>query len=460
LPACGLITSLLPIVRAGLMCVPPLVAAETDGSVLEGEPRTLPVVGSIPARKTMDAAVFDNLLYFVGANTLWVADLTNPSRPAVVGNARFDGNGRQIAVENDVAYVTARADGLYIFDVSQPETPRLLSHYDTIERATGVDVHGDLLCIAERQYGVELVDVSAPSDPRFLSNVQTDDAQSVAIQGHYAYVLKLWPQVREVSRIETKGHALHVDARENLIYVSEGREGLSVWELASHGHIELRGRFEDPSRHTIRRTLVKGETPYAVAESASRFFVVDISDPSRPRKVIEHKAGIIYGDQISHGLVAGRYVCVSDHVTPMRWLDLAADDPKRIDTGIDLAENFFWMQGAAAVGNQLLATYDGGYRLVPALSTGLEQAPTIRAERSLSGKVRVWGDLLFVIRRNASRVAIVDISQIESPRLLGELETDGNPHAAVVRDNALLIPDGYNGLLIYDGLLATLESED
>jgi hypothetical protein len=144
----------------------------------------------------------------------------------------------------------------------------------------------------------------------------------------------------------------------------------------------------------------------------------------------------------------------------MRWLDLAANDPKRIDTGIDLAGNFFWMQRAAAVGDQLLATWDGGYRLVPALSTGLEQAPTIRAERSLSGKVRVCGDLLFVIRRNASRVAIVDISQIESPRLLGELETDGNPNDAVVRDNALLIPDGYNGFLIYDGLLATLESED
>lgn len=104
-----------------------------DAATDANELARLDLVGTIPARKAMDAAVSGNYLFFVGANTLWVADLKNPYTPAVVGSARFDGNGRQIAVENGVAYVTARADGLYIFDVSAPETPRLLSHYDTMK---------------------------------------------------------------------------------------------------------------------------------------------------------------------------------------------------------------------------------------------------------------------------------------------------------------------------------------
>jgi len=179
---------------------------------------------------------------------------------------------------------------------------------------------------------------------------------------------------------------------------------------------------------------------------ASPVATIDVSNPREPR-VVSHAELDGFGDGVT---VQNGYLYAST----------GHHSRGGIDTGIDLADKFSWMHGAAAVGDRLLATSDGGYRLVPALSTGLEQTPTIRAERGLSGKITVCGDLLFVIRRNASRVAIVDIWQIESPRLLGELETDGNPNAAVVRDNALLIPDGYNGLLIYDGLLATLESED
>jgi len=64
--------------------------AATDGK----EPTRLDLVAMISARKAMGADISDNHLYFVGANTLWVAELRNPSTPAVVGSARFEGNGR------------------------------------------------------------------------------------------------------------------------------------------------------------------------------------------------------------------------------------------------------------------------------------------------------------------------------------------------------------------------------
>lgn len=81
--------------------------AAAERNVSDGDIQRFPVVGRIPAPKAMAADIADNNLYFVGANTLWVADLMRPSAPAVVGIARFDGDGRQIAVKNGVAYVTA-----------------------------------------------------------------------------------------------------------------------------------------------------------------------------------------------------------------------------------------------------------------------------------------------------------------------------------------------------------------
>ena len=644
--------------------------------------RPLSVTHTLAAPGAMAAAVAGDHLFFVGYSHLWAADLSDPLRPNVVGKARFQGAGRQIAVQGNVAFVTARADGLYIFDVSDPTRPHILSHYDTIELATGVDVQGDLLLIAERQYGVELVDVSDPSKPRFLSKVRTGEAQSVAASGRYAYagdwgtlqattldianprtprvvghadldgfgdgvcvqgshlyaatghhapggafhraehepgygrghgleilsladpakpvvvsrvkfptlfrrdgydmwstavaghyafcadthngvfvvdisdpsnpgavaryhelvgglavgegaiyaacpkkgllvldargmasrpappkrqpvaippaaparpadhrlyqpggqirsidfvgdaggtpvaivaagmqgvhVLRLWPEVQVVARIPTTGFALHVAAQGSRMYVSEGPEGLSVWEHTGEGRFAQLGRYEDPRKQPIRHALVGARGRYAVAETPNRFVVLDVSDPAHAHQVLERGVAIIYGDQTSHGLVSGRYLCVSDHCTPMRWLDLEADDPARIDTGVDLAEQLGFFEGAVAAGDRLLVTSDGGYRLGNALGTGLEETPLYRCEKRVGGKPHVHGNGLYVVHRPRSSVAIVDISGLTKPRLLREFTTRGNPSGAVVRNRSLLIPDGYHGLLIYDDFVKTL----
>ncbi len=646
------------------------------------EAAQLPLVGTLQAPRAMAAVVQGHHLYFIGSSTLWVADLSRPAEPAVVGRVHFDGTGRQIAIQDDVAYVTARADGLYIFDVADPTDPHLLSHYDTLELATGVDVHGSLLCVAERQYGVELVDVSIPSQPTFISKIHTGEAQSVAIHSRHAYagdwmasqvttidianpreprvvsrtaldgygdgvtvqggylyastghhargggflrgpdepgygaghgleilsladpahpevvsrvefpqlfrrgaydtwtavasgdsvfcadtengvfvvdvadpeeprivaryeelvggltvgdgtiyaacpeqgyvavldaqgmarraapdrgpalrippapaprpqgyrvyrpggqiraidfigdayalvaagmqgvhVLRLWPEVREVARIATRGFALHLDVQGSRVYVSEGRRGLSIWEHAGDGHLEARGRYEAPQGQAIRQTLVPGQDRYAVAESANRFFVIDVTDPDDPCLALERKVGIVYGDQMSHGLVAGRYMCVSDHLTPMRWLDLRADSSQGIDTGVDLADTLDWVDGAVAVGNRLLITSEGGYRLAEPLNTGLEATPLYRCRKSLRGKPWVHGSGLYLVNRMHARIAIVDISRVKAPQLMHEIETEGNPNAVVVRNGALLVPDSYNGLVIYDDFVTTFGLE-
>ncbi|MDI9584553.1 MAG: hypothetical protein QM473_10075, partial [Acidobacteriota bacterium] len=62
----------------------------------------------------------------------------------------------------------------------------------------------------------------------------------------------------------------------------------------------------------------------------------------------------------------------------------------------------------------------------------------------------VYGQGLFLASRVQSAIAIVDITDLDYPRLLRHLPTGGNPGTLVVRDQSLLIPDGRNGLLVYD----------
>ena len=644
--------------------------------------KALEPTATLAARGAMDAAISGNHLFYIGYSYLYVADISDPLHPKEVGKAGFRGAGRQIAIEGNLACVTARTDGLFLFDISDPAKPKLLAHYDTIELATGIDLHGDLAFVAQRQYGVEIVDISDPSHPKYVSKIRTGEAQSVIVRGHRLYVgdwnsqitiidisdprkprivsrtdlggfgdgmdiqngwlyaatghharlngrhvfqrkegdpgfgaghgmevwsladpakpvfasrvkfpiqhtrgfdmwtawasgkyvfcadsasgvfvvdvsdphhaktvahysdvlvgglavgngavyaacpkkglvvldakgmarymapergetialspakaprprnhrlyrpdgqvramafvgdyavvaagmagvrvLKLWPKVEEVSHIDTPDFAFYVDACDGRIFVSEGRAGLGIYEHTGDGAFKAVGRFKDKRGQAIRCARVNGQNRYAIAETSNRFHFIDVSDPSAPREVLDRQVAIIYGDQISHGLVDGRYVCTSDHRHPMRWYDLKAKAPDKIDTGVDLLKSLGFFDGAVSVGDRLLVTRRGGYQLAPALGTDLAKSPLYKSKRHMHGKPAVYGNGLFVVARHRSTVGIADISDIEHPRFLRTIETKGSPSDAVVRNGALIVCDGYNGLAIYDDFVEKLGLE-
>ncbi len=141
-----------------------LLALGLTANLLTGSPligadygRELACVQTIDKPGIMDTVVSGDHLFFIGSGRLYVADITDPPSPQLIADCPFRGQGRQLAVADGVAYVTARASGVYIIDVHDPRKPEMLCHYDCIELATGVEVHGDLLFIAQRQYGVEIV---------------------------------------------------------------------------------------------------------------------------------------------------------------------------------------------------------------------------------------------------------------------------------------------------------------
>jgi hypothetical protein len=109
-----------------------------------------------------------------------------------------------------------------------------------------------------------------------------------------------------------------------------------------------------------------------------------------------------------------------------------------------------------STGDQVLAVYPGGYRLASALEAGLDQRPLVAYGAEHLGKPRVYGHGLYVSSRVFAQVDIVDIADLHEPRLLRTLHTAGNPGGVVVHGQALLIPDGYNGLLVYDDFVHAL----
>ncbi|MEN6496394.1 MAG: hypothetical protein ABFD16_19080, partial [Thermoguttaceae bacterium] len=60
----------------------------------------------------------------------------------------------------------------------------------------------------------------------------------------------------------------------------------------------------------------------------------------------------------------------------------------------------------------------------------------------------IYGNRLYVSDRFWGKVSLVDVSRPESPRLLRSIQLDGNPGIIAEHNGTLVIPAGYQGLLI------------
>ena len=157
---------------------------------------TIPVasVGSVPTGiAPSSVAVSGRYAYVVnlGANTLQVLDVSNPTAPASVGSVSTDGGSHSVAVAGRYAYVANESGNtLRVFDVSKPTVPTSVGSVSTGGGPSSVAVGGRYAYVANINANtLQVFDVSNPSAPTSVGSVSTGVGPiSVAVVGRYAYV--------------------------------------------------------------------------------------------------------------------------------------------------------------------------------------------------------------------------------------------------------------------------------
>ncbi|MDD5602903.1 MAG: hypothetical protein PHG48_02315, partial [Eubacteriales bacterium] len=263
-------------------------------------------------------------------------------------------------------------------------------------------------------------------------------------------VVKLWPEAMTVNTLQTAGFAQYVDVFDDKVFVSEGSGGFSIWKYKGHGQLVPMGKYCSKDMLSVRQGKIYASGRYAVLLCKNSFEVLEIEEPQNPKKAAEYSLEhTVYGDQMSEGCVDGRYACVFKHSFGMRWLDLGAE-PQHMFTDVYFSKRCSLSSGIAALDDQFLVTFEGGYRLIAPMEENIESMDLISYGGDITGKPRIYGDYLFISDRISSRIEVVNIKDPQEPRLYDKLKTEGNPGAVSMYNNALVIPDGYNGLLIYD----------
>lgn len=386
-------------------------------------------------------------------NGVFVVDVNDPSRPKIVrhrqlsratvkGNAMASAAGG-LALTKDIIYVAGGATDLHVMaapDLAlvpgpEPDVPPALDRSPSLEAGP---IEGARVYRTDGQ--VHAVD--------FLE----DDRAVVACGSAGVHILRIWPKIERLSILETEGFATDVCVSGSRILVAEGSGGLSLCQLSRGGELRRVARHR-AAGHAIRQVEVPGNCRYAFALAGSnRLQVIDIGTLGKPELVLEDiHPGLLYGDQIMRGLEADRYACVFWHVSGLHWYDIGGDGPPSY-TGDNYPERTGSPNGLAAFQGKTLATLRGGFVVLDRSERRPLTELDVRTfgKREHLGKPLIHEDRLYTANRADGLITIAGISDPEKPVLIEQFETAGNPGRPVVRKGALVIPDGYNGLLVFD----------
>ncbi|MBL9136273.1 MAG: PQQ-binding-like beta-propeller repeat protein [Verrucomicrobiales bacterium] len=239
------------------------------------------------------AKVNDSVFLADGPLGLQTIDISTPEMPRRVSRFPTHGAPRDLAVSGQQLYLADLWGGMAIFDVADPEHPSLAGVHIADGEAYGVAISGAMALVANWSTGLERVDINNPAATQRIEQVLTPgSAVRVAVRGRYAYVAdhEAGLQIidiedprgfRWVGSYDTSGNAMGITVMDKFAYIADAAAGLQIISIA------------DPENPQRVGGCATGGYPWDVAVSGSHAYmanqgslgIIDVSDPTRPRKV-------------------------------------------------------------------------------------------------------------------------------------------------------------------------------
>ena len=442
---------------------------------------------------------------------LEIFSLADPAHPRLVSRTKFpqddhtDSHLWTVRVTNDHAFVVDNYNGLFVLNVSDPVRPtpvgqHQLPYYEARKGSavvSGLAVTRNLVVLTSPYMDARLIDAQGlarevsdwtgetvtvgprptnSANEHYQANYLGGQVYSLVTDGILAYVaagqgglqvVSLYPEFNSIRQHKTVDRVMDVKIRKNLLFVAEGMQGLGIYKENTKGDLVSVGRY-DTKGESANQVVIPGDSDFAVIMVGPHsIHIVDISDPTAPEMVFrEYGQGILTGDNIANGLFSGRYVGVYWHKSGhyhkptdrIRWYDLKrSGGPAYVDeTTLGRIKT---ANGVEVAGNKLLVIGHKGYRLLNALDTrSPEKQRVIRVPgHDIIGKPTLSGDRLFVSHRAGGEIWEIDVQDFDNPRLIKKFVAAGNPARIVAHENRLLVPGGYEGLLVSEEILSKKE---
>lgn len=426
----------LLVISAGAAQEPERGPADIDSS-RRSVPWDVELVGQVGG-PVFAVAVQGNYAYLGVGPRLTVLDVSDPSRPAVVGQSKvLPEIVRDVFVAGPYAYVVGWHWGIRVLDISNPATPIEVGAYQTPGAAEAVYVAGHYAYVAAQTAGLRVIDVSDPAAPVEVGAYETGGrlAWDVHVAGHpssgsgqrYAYLVD-WAglQIVDVSDpthpapvgiLDTPGLAQGVYVAGQYAYVADEEAGLEIIDVSDPTTPTLVGTYDTPGRASNVHVIDN----YAYVADVGSLQVVDVSNSTAPERVGVFDRPGFPSWVVNVDVADGHAYVVGGWDSSMRVVGISDPAAPR-QTG-----------EYGALGNAM-RVYADDHPL-----PGSGQAPSTG-----SGQVYAYVvDEPFGLR-------VIDVSNPAVPRVAGAYEIPGITRDVYVADHYAYIANGQSGLWIVD----------
>lgn len=439
---------------------------------------------------------------FGEGHALEIIDIADPAAPKVLGRCKFD-TFYTIGMDmwtprasGDYVFCADTFNGLYAVDAKNPADMRIVGRITVPNPknaavpgtpVTGVAVGDGAVYLTARDCGLVVAGCPVvrarkavyPAEPAHLdyrADYRGDSARfdvwlpksrgqvrAVAPFGDFAYVAcgqAGLAVLRRTARGYVEAAAFDlpfcgdVKVRDGKLYSAEALQGLAVYDLADPVRPKELERVTDFGTAVCCPLWLwtpKTSPLVVVSDRESGYAVMD---PAHGWKCLIRNGGCPGWDRyFSDEPVGGRYFAQSLANIGFSWIDMGATPPKAIRSRVNTSG---LNDGCIAWrGDRLLMVSKGEFLYLrpgqPENADGShwKGVPFARPEGPHGGQPAWDGkDALALTERIDKSVWRLDMSDENSPRVLWGEKTVGNPDLAAFHDGRLLVPCGYQGLLI------------
>ncbi len=374
------------------------------------KPDYLEIIGQIGGQVN---AVFglENYLFINIGPKIVILNVSDPLTPIEIGSTEplpvYEIN--DIVVEGNFAYI-GTYNGIFVIDVTDYTEPKLIQNIIPESHLFDIEISGTKAYAAANYDGLLIFDITNPSSISLISSVDTNQAYDVAVRGDYAYIADTGSGLRIID-ISDPFFPILVGG------ISEGF-GSSIWAID-----------------------VTENHAFVIAQPG--IYSIDISTPTSPLIISSYVPGGIGGTSDiriidSLAFVANQGLSIIDISNPESMNRIGYLDTPGYAINLSKVESTIYL-GSGHAGVEIVdtSTITNPFLVSSYLSVG-----------SLND-VDTEGDLVYTIESSLNTMRILDISNPQTPELLGKFISQENLYKIKVSDSIAYLGERY-GLRIID----------
>lgn len=398
-------------------------------------------------------------LIYVVCGTGWmtsglrIIDPAISSSPRIIGGLDIDGELRDLALGDGLAFLAGGPGGLQVVDIKVPSHPMkvgdagLLSAevaYGSKLAISGTRVYMTTFDAVNGASGAVIIDISSPTAPRLLGRldarqgfrildiVATDQLAYVTETADIASRLRVMEvsipgAVKELSTVLMPGYPVDVQLKGAMLYAAGGEVGgFQVVDVSAALSPKVVADLPRPA--SADQSQIVGSLAYVSDSIRGRLQIFDLSLPENPVLVgtvdtLDRTYGLRVFEQRAYEVIRTE----PRQSGSLRIYDLSVPRELRLLASLTIPD--FWIDALDVAEDRAYVTSNSGKLWVVdvAMPTTPRLIASLDAEAPL-GAIEVRNGLAYVgeeASQDSGKFLIVDVSHAEAPRVLSRVDLWG-----------------------------------